>query len=54
MGETAYAAIIRGHLADVFQGDTAILASYPGIRLTSDGFELLSLIHISEPTRPKR
>jgi hypothetical protein len=40
MGETAYAAIIRGHLADVFQGDTGILASYPGIRPTSDGFEL--------------
>ena len=40
MGETVYADIIRGHLADVFRGDTAILASYPGIRPTPDGFEL--------------
>jgi len=40
MSETAYADIIRGHLADVFQGDTAALASYPGVQSTADGFEL--------------
>jgi hypothetical protein len=40
MSESVYAGIIRGHLADVFRGDTAILTSYPGIQSTSDGFEL--------------
>lgn len=40
MGETVYADIIRGHLAEVFRGDTAVLASYPGIQSIPDGFEL--------------
>ena len=40
MGETVYADIIRGHLAEVFRGDTAVLASYPGIKSIPDGFEL--------------
>lgn len=40
MNETVYADIIRGHLADVFQGDSAVLASYPGIQSTADGFQL--------------
>ena len=40
MNESAYADIIRRHLAAIFQGDSTLLASYPGIAATSSGFEL--------------
>ena len=37
---SAYAEIIRGHLVDVFQGNTGVWADYPGVRETQSGFEL--------------
>ena len=37
---SAYADIIRGHLADVFQGDARVWADYPGVVGTANGFEL--------------
>jgi len=40
MSDTTYAEIIRGHLADIFQRNTAALASYPGVQATADGFAL--------------
>jgi Domain of unknown function (DUF3786) len=42
MNETVYADIIRGHLSEVFQGENTVLASYPGIQSTADGFELMA------------
>jgi len=42
MSETVYADIIRGHLAEVFQGENTVLASYPGIQSRADGFELMA------------
>jgi hypothetical protein len=40
MDASAYAGIIRDHLSNLFQGDTAVLASYPGVAATETGFEL--------------
>lgn len=40
MERSAYADIIRGHLADVFQGEAGIWADYPGVTATASGFEL--------------
>lgn len=40
MSETVYADIIRGHLAQVFEGENAVLASYPGIQWREEGFDL--------------
>jgi len=40
MNETAYADIIRNHLSNLFQKDTDVLTSYPGITATANGFEL--------------
>ena len=53
MGETVYADIIRGHLAEVFRGDTAVLASYPGIKSIPDGFELTAEILNDHAERPR-
>ena len=42
MKDSSYAAILRDHLADFFQGDTAVLAAYPGVTEIDDGFELIA------------
>jgi len=40
MNESAYADLIRGHLEAFFQGDTAVLTSYPGVSTSPDGFDM--------------
>ena len=40
MNESAYAGLIRGHLEALFQWDTAVLASYPGVAASQDGFDM--------------
>ena len=40
MTESAYAGLIRGHLEALFQEDTAVLVSYPGVSVSQDGFDM--------------
>jgi len=40
MTESAYADLIRGHLKALFQEDTAVLAAYPGVVASPDGFAM--------------
>lgn len=40
MNDSAYADLIRGHLEALFRGDTAILASYPGVAVAQEGFDM--------------
>jgi hypothetical protein len=40
MNESAYADLIRGHLDALFPGENTVLASYPGVAASQDGFDM--------------
>jgi hypothetical protein len=42
MNNSVYADLIRSHLEALFQGDTAVLTSYPGVAASQDGFEMIA------------